>query len=210
MRTDYALLARLQLQSTSDQQDFLRYPPIAAAAPAAMTPEQAANWAYPQPDFTDDEIAFTLCGALLGRVHLSGHLDRMSPHQRDLVAEAVRVYKSIRADLARAMPFWPLGLPRWADSWIALGLRAPGISYVTVWHRGPLGEASGHPGPATAGDPAVATLPIPHLRGQPLIARILYPAGAGAGTRWDARAGALTVSLPRTPSACVLSLEPGR
>jgi alpha-galactosidase len=210
MRTDYALLARLQLQSTSDQQDFLRYPPIAAAAPAAMTPEQAANWAYPQPDFTDDEIAFTLCGAMLGRVHLSGHLDQMSPHQRDLVAEAVRVYKSIRAGLALAMPFWPLGLPRWADSWIALGLRAPGASYLTVWHRGPLGEASGHPGHATAGDPAVATLPISHLRGQPLIARILYPAGAGAGTRWDARAGALTVSLPRTPSACVLSLEPGR
>ena len=27
MRTDYALLSRLQLHSTSDQQDFLRYPP---------------------------------------------------------------------------------------------------------------------------------------------------------------------------------------
>jgi alpha-galactosidase len=91
MRTDYALLARLQLQSTSDQQDFLRYPPIAAAAPAAMTPEQAAIWAYPQPDFTDDEIAFTLCGALLGRVRLSGHLDQMSRQQRALVADAVRV-----------------------------------------------------------------------------------------------------------------------
>ena len=49
MRTDYAMLSRLQLQSTSDQQDFLRYPPIAAAAPAAITPEQAAIWAYPQP-----------------------------------------------------------------------------------------------------------------------------------------------------------------
>ena len=32
MRTDYALLSRLQLQSTSDQQDYRRYPPIAAAA----------------------------------------------------------------------------------------------------------------------------------------------------------------------------------
>jgi hypothetical protein len=57
----------------------------------------------------------------LGRVHLSGHLDQMSCHQRDLVAEAVRVYKNIRADLGLAVPFWPLGLPRWADLWIALG-----------------------------------------------------------------------------------------
>ena len=50
-----------QLQSTSDQQDPLRYPPIAAAAPLSMLPEQAANWAYPQPDMTDEQIAFTLC-----------------------------------------------------------------------------------------------------------------------------------------------------
>jgi hypothetical protein len=88
----------------------------------------------------------------------------------------------------------------------------PGTSYLTVWHRGPLAEASGHPAaapastPAAADDPAVATLALPHLRGQPLTVRILYPSGAGAGIRWDARAGALSVSLPRTPSACVLSL----
>jgi alpha-galactosidase len=196
MRTDYALLARLQVQSTSDQQDFLRYPPIAAAAPAAMTPEQAAVWAYPQPEFTDDEIAFTLCGAMLGRVHLSGHLDQMSRHQRDLVAEAVRVYKTIRAELPLAAPFWPLGLPRWADSWIALGLRGPAASYLTVWHRG------------QAGDPAEVVLPIPHLRGQPLTAAVLYPTASETGISWEAGAGTLAVSLPRTPSACVVSLAP--
>ena len=101
-----------QLQSTSDQQDFLRYPPIAAAAPAAIAPEQAAVWAYPQPDWTDDEIAFTLCSALLGRVHLSGHLDRMSEAQQQRVADAVSVYKGrIRPDLSGSVPFWPLGLP---------------------------------------------------------------------------------------------------
>src|SRR5581483_6920045 len=95
MRTDYALLSRLQLQSTSDQQDHLRYPPIAAAAPTAMTPEQAGIWAYPQPSFSDAEIAFTMCGALLGRVCLSGHLDQMSPAQLELVAAALRVYRRI-------------------------------------------------------------------------------------------------------------------
>ena len=59
------LLSRFQLHSTSDQQDFLRYPPIAAAAPAAIAPEQAAVWAYPQPEWDDDQIAFGLCNALL-------------------------------------------------------------------------------------------------------------------------------------------------
>lgn len=198
MRVDYALLSRMQLQSTSDQQDYLRYPPIAAAAPAAIAPEQAAVWAYPQPEFTADEIAFTMAGALLGRVHLSGHLDRMSSGQRALVAEGIAVYKQIRAEIARSVPFWPLGLPRWEDSWIALGLRAPTTSYLTVWHRGTR--------PGTGGDPPQLTLPVPALRDQPVSASILYPRAAGVAARWNATQGAVIVTMPRTPSACVLSL----
>ena len=199
MRMDYALLSRLQLQSTSDQQDYLRFAPIAAAAPAAVTPEQTANWAYPQPEFTDDEIAFTLVGALLGRVHLSGHLDRMSPKQHALVTAAINAYKDIRADLAVAVPFWPLGLPRWTDSWIALGMRAPAASYLSVWHRGPFG-ADGQDEPESP----ELTLSLPHLRGQQINARALYP--DDVETSWESTSGELTVALPRTPSACVISL----
>jgi alpha-galactosidase len=136
----------------------------------------------------------------------------MSRQQRDLVAEGVRVYKDIRAELPQAVPFWPLGLPRWDDSWSALGLRLPGASYVTVWHRGPLGVAiadhTGNAEPTGNADPTETLLPIPHLRGQAVTARILYPAAAGDCLTWDAGAGTLIVSLPRTPSACVLSLKP--
>ena len=100
MRADYALLARLQLQSTSDQQNHLRYPPIAAAAPAGIAPEQAAVWAYPQPGFTDDEIAFTMASAMLSRIHLSGHLDRMSRRQLPWSPTASRF-------TSRSAPAWP-------------------------------------------------------------------------------------------------------
>jgi alpha-galactosidase len=192
MRADYAMLSRLQLQSTSDQQDYLRYAPIAAAAPATIAPEQAAIWAYPQPSFTDDEIAFTLCTALLGRVHLSGHLDQMSPQQRGLVAAAVAVYKGLRADLAEAVPFWPLGLPGWEDPVIALGMRAPGASYVVVWRRG--------------GDAERIALPVPGLAGG--APEVLFPAGAGAAAGWRAEAE-LVVTLPRAPSACLIRLPSG-
>ena len=198
MRTDYALLSRMQLQSTSDQQEYLRYPPIAAAAPAAIAPEQAAVWAYPQPEFTDDEIAFTMATALLGRVHLSGHLDRMTAPQRELVAEAVRVYQeSLRPTIAGAVPFWPLGLPRWDDPWIVLGLRAPGVSHLTAWRRGPQ--------PGT--DEHQVTFPVPHLHGVRVNVQVLYPRHAGAEATWNETAGTLTVTLPRVPSACVLRLE---
>jgi alpha-galactosidase len=201
MRIDYANLSHVQLQSTSDQQDYLRYPPIAAAAPAAIAPEQAAVWAYPQPAFTDDEIAFTLCGAMLGRIHLSGHIDQMSQRQRSLVADAVRVYKAIRADVALAVPFWPLGLPGWTDSWLALGLRAPDATYVAAWRRGPLDGSPDDDGAA------LMTLAVPQLRG--------VPADLGGGLawiqhlrrRWHAADGELAVVLPRSPSACVLTLR---
>jgi alpha-galactosidase len=192
-RADYALLARMQLQSTSDQQDPYRYAPIAAAAPASIAPEQAASWAYPQPEHTDDEIAFTLCNALLGRVHLSGYLNHMSPEQRAVVAEAVSVYKRIRADIPAALPFWPLGLPGWTDPWVALGLRSAATTYLTLWRRD--------------SEDSDRTLTIPHLRGHDVSVSTLFPSDGDATTRWDARSGELTVRLPRQYTACVIALS---
>jgi alpha-galactosidase len=214
MRADYAMLARLQLQSTSDQQDLLRYPAISAAAPAAMTPEQAGIWAYPQPELTPEQNAFTLCGALLGRVHLSGHLDQMAPDQRRLVADAVGVYKAIRADLAEATPFWPLGLPGWDDSWVALGLRTAERSYVLVWRRGPQAPAgapvASHwpalPGRDVPGDPEQARLPVPHLAGWPVRSEVLFPDSYVTRQQWDPDRAELVVALPAPPAACLVRL----
>nr|WP_257003595.1 alpha-galactosidase [Streptomyces sp. SA15] len=193
MRMDGATLAVAQLQSTSDQQDPLRYPAIAAAAPTAVPPEQGAVWAYPQPAFDDDLITFTLGGALLGRIHLSGHLDRMSEHQLGLVRDAVGAYRAIRGDLQKAVPFWPLGLPGWTDEWLALGMRVPdGPSYVSVWRRG--GESELH-------------VPVEHL-GDEVCAEILHPSAATAGAAvWDGNG--LRVSLPRTPGVLLIRLTSG-
>ncbi|MDQ0688313.1 alpha-galactosidase [Streptomyces achromogenes] len=190
LRMDYAQLAVAQLQSTSDQQDFLRYPPIAAAAATAVTPEQAAVWAYPQPEHSLDEIAFTLTGALLGRVHLSGFLDLMDDDRFALVRSAIGVYKDIRPRIAAAHPFWPLGLPGWEDSWLAHGLRGPESTFLTVWRRGPGGERR--------------ALSLPHLRGVGPVPEVLYPHPSDATARWDADAGILTVHLPRPDTAVLL------
>ncbi|MBC2900254.1 glycoside hydrolase family 36 protein [Streptomyces cupreus] len=190
MRMDGATLAVTQLQSTSDQQDPLRYPPIAAAAPTAVPPEQGAVWAYPQPEFDDDLIAFTLGSALLGRIHLSGHLNRMAEPQLALVRDAVATYKSIRGDLARSLPFWPLGLPGWTDEWLALGLRTEHTAYVSVWRRG---------------GPAELRLPIAYLAGRTVRPDILHPARPGAGSAdWDGTA--LRVSVPHTPGVLLIRL----
>ncbi len=195
MRMDYALLARLQLQSTSDQQNPLLYPPIAAAAPMAVLPEQAANWAYPQPEMSDEQIAFTVTTGLLGRLYLSGHLNRMTADQFTLVRDGVDAYRELRPGLAASVPFWPLGLPGWTDGWIALGLRTEGDSVLAVWRR--------------PGADAVAELPLPHVRGTTPEIDVLYPRRLPAWPHaWDADAGVLRVdAAAAAPAARVFRLR---
>ncbi|WP_211228569.1 glycoside hydrolase family 36 protein [Glycomyces tenuis] len=136
MRADYSLLSATHLQSTSDQQDFRLYPPVAAAAPATILPEQCGNWAYPHADMSDEETAFTLATGLAGRLYLSGFLHELRPAQAALVREAVEVHKRIRERLPRAVPFWPLGLPGWDDAALCLGLdTGDGRALLVVWDR---------------------------------------------------------------------------
>ena len=181
MRADPAVLQRFALQSTSDQQDFSRYPPIAAAAPLSYPPEQAGSWAYPQPEMTDEEASFTLVTSLLGSFYLSGHLDRMTASQRARVAEAVAVAKRLRPDIGRSRPHWPLGLPGWTDEVVALGLSTPESDLVSVWCRAP-GERT-------------VELALPHLAGRQVDVETIFPRDLPAwGTRWDAETGTLALT----------------
>lgn len=185
MRMDHALLSRLQLQSTSDQQNLDRYAPIAASAPTAVTPEQNAVWAYPQPEDSLDEVAFTMASALLGRVHLSGKIADLEPEARALVHEAMAVYKAIRADLPQAVPSWPLGLPAWDDEWLVLAMSASATTYLVVWRRG--GEDT-------------VKVPVPRLSD----VELLYPAASPAS--WHVDTSELVLILPTAPSAVLFRL----
>lgn len=187
MRMDYAMLSRLHLQSTSDQQNPLLYPPIAAAAPASVLPEQAGNWAYAQPEMTREEAAFTLATGVLGRLYLSGHLDRMAPGQLALVREAVEVHRALREEIASAVPFWPLGLAGPRRPWTALGLVLDGGDcLLTLWRL---------PGAAPQ-----AAVPVPPLRQAGATPEVLFPsAGQEWSLDWDAGAGVLRVTAPAAP-----------
>jgi alpha-galactosidase len=203
MRMDFALLSRLQLQSTSDQQDYLKYPPIAASAPLAMLPEQAASWAYPQPGMTEEQIAFCLCTAMLGRYFLSGYLNRMSAPQLALVTEAVAAHKAIREEIRGAVPVWPLGLPGWDSPWIAMGLRQPlgdESILLTIWSR-------------TRGD-CETVLELPSLRGRALLqVDVIFPrALAPWEFSWDPLSGRLSVRAdPGEPGAArTIRIRPQR
>ncbi|MFF9563891.1 glycoside hydrolase family 36 protein [Leifsonia sp. NPDC014704] len=135
MRADYNLLAVTQLQSTTDQQDFRLYPPVAASAPATIVPEQCGNWAYPAVEMSAEEVQFTLITGLSGRLYLSGFLHDLEITARALVARAVAVHKAWRPWLSRSEPFWPLGFPAWDDESVCLGLTDGTVTRVFVWDR---------------------------------------------------------------------------
>jgi len=193
MRMDYALLSRCSIQSTSDQEDYARYARIAASAPTAVTPEQAAVWSYPLEDGDERETAFNMVNALLLRVHQSGHLARLSPRRKALVKEALDYYKTIRRDIRDALPFWPLGLPTPQDAWISLGLRCGDRRYVAVWR---LDSAS----PRTS-------LTLPDLAGRDAEVRRAYPREADGRWTWEPASGRLAVEFPQPRSAALFEIR---
>lgn len=136
MRQDFAQLERFDLQSTSDQQDFRLYPPIAAGAPIMVDREQAGNWAYPQAEMSMEEIAFTMVTGLSGRLYLSGFLDRLDDDQAALVREGCRLYRERAQAMEASTAFWPCGLPGWSDDAVSLGWLTSDEVEVVVWWRG--------------------------------------------------------------------------
>ncbi|KAJ4525133.1 hypothetical protein HRR83_000799 [Exophiala dermatitidis] len=193
-RLDYAMLGTHSLQSTSDQQDPVRYGSIAAAAPTAVTPEQSAVWAYPQPVWDDETNALTVVNSLLGRIHLSGRLDLLSPSQLDLITTGMNVYKDIRGQLAEALPFWPIGLPKWEDDWHSLGLTTTkGDVLLAVWHLKGSQKLS---------------LPIAPLKeASDVSVELLYPAQFETQASWNGKEGTLDVQFPAVVSARLFRLR---
>ncbi|MFE0930419.1 alpha-galactosidase [Streptomyces mutabilis] len=191
MRVDHATLARVPVQSLTDQQDARLIAAIAAAAPACVPPEQGAVWAYPDREQTDAEIAFTMISSMLGRIHLSGRLDLLDAHQLGEVARAVAVYRTYRHRLPDAVPSWPLGLPGWRDEWLALALDLGTERLLAVWRRG--------------ADTSVKEIRIPAGFGE---VHTLHSASGSCSAVRGPAGDTLHVTLPEPWSAVLLRLTP--
>ncbi|MPY55909.1 alpha-galactosidase [Streptomyces spongiae] len=191
-RTDHATLSRLPIHSVTDQQDFRLLPAIAAAAPTAVTPEQGAIWAYPLAEHTEAELGMVLVSAMLGRVHLSGRPDQLTPGQAVVVRRAVETYKTYRHLLPNARPHWPLGLPGWRDGWLALALSTDdGTTLLALWRRD--------------GAPESVTLPLPWVTATDEAPRVLFTAGPRPTCAWDGQGRVLGARLPAERSAVLLA-----
>lgn len=153
LRMDYAMLSRCSIQSTSDQDDYLKYAVIAANAASAVTPEQAAVWTYPKyheesqepemkkasEELLREETIFNMVNAMLLRIHQSGNLAQLDHTRKELVKEGIQVYKQIRKDISNFLPFWPDKQMSYQSEFGAFGLEEPlkkgKKSYLAVWKR---------------------------------------------------------------------------
>jgi len=185
-RMDYAMLSLLQIQSMTDQEDYLKLPAILVGASAAVLPEQLAIWSYPLANADTDQASFNMVTAMLCRIHQSGRLDSLSEEAWKQVAEAIKVYKEVlRKNISEAVPFYPLGLTDVtnANAPVALGMRAPAQTLMGVWRID---------GPATA--------KVPWTYGK---ARLLYP--TDLGIKLAAAEGILHIEFPRSHMACLVT-----
>ncbi|CAM3477200.1 MULTISPECIES: glycoside hydrolase family 36 protein [Saccharibacillus] len=192
LRMDYALLSRHSIQSTSDQTDYLKNAVIAAASASAVTPEQAAVWSYPLRTGSREEVVMNMVNTLLLRIHQSGHLAEISDDRFELIREAIAYYKTIRQDLKRCRPFWPLGLPTFGDGWMAFGMQGAERTYLAVWRMG---------GAESIG------IPLEHFGDNEVKFRQAYPNEADSAVEWDAALRELRVTLTHPVSARLYELD---
>lgn len=191
LRADYANLSLNTLQSTSDQMDYRLTAIIAAASASAVTPEQAAVWSYPLSTSSIEETICNMVNALLSRVHQSGEIGNLSAEQLALVKEGIAVYKTLREDIPRSLPFWPLGLPRFGTEWAAYGLENDQCSYLAIWRL--RGENP--------------TLSLPRLFPRRSQVEVVYPATLPTDWKIEEASGDFSITLPQLYSARLLRAE---
>lgn len=185
---DYAMLSRLQIESSSDQGDYRRYPSITTGSTAGVLPEQSGIWSYPKKDSNADQASFNMVNAMLCRIHQSGDLTAVAPESFAQVSTGIQIYKSqIRRHIPNSVPFYPLGMPDMTDlrSPVSLGIKSPHASLIAVWRL----EGSGR-------------IQIPAAAGN---VRLVYPTDSGITV--ERTGNALTVAFPREYMACIAALD---
>ena len=193
MRMDYAMLARHSIQSTSDQTDYLNYASIATNAPTAVTPEQAAIWSYPIEGADEEQIIFNCVNACLMRIHQSGNMELLSEEKKNIVRQGLAFYKGIREEIPKSLPFWPLGLAKEGDDWMALGMDAAERKLLAVWRIG--GAES-------------CEIPLAKYIGKELQVIVAFPQiDQKCKMEWNKESGMLKVTLPKEKMARILELN---
>ncbi len=92
-RHEPSMLGRCAMSSFSDAHELREIPIIAANLQRLMLPRQCQVWAVLRTADSERRMIYSLAAGFLGRLCLSGEIDRLSEGQRDLVRRAVGLYQ---------------------------------------------------------------------------------------------------------------------
>ena len=100
--------------------------------------------------------------------------------------KGVEIYKTIRADIRKAVPFYPYGLSKYGDGWLCLGLKAEKEEYISVSRMD--------------GEESKICIPVKGNKTE-----ILYPSDLGAEIEYVN--GNVIVSLPEKYNAVLIKVK---
>lgn len=219
MRADYGILSHAHMVSSSDQEDYTKYPSIIGGMLAAVLPEQNGIWAYPypllvshhdHPEWLDDkeyrnsmqdgeQTIFNMINGLCGNLYVSGRVDKADDLNLFLIKEAITLYRAERTHIRNSSPIWPLGFKAVNDStgWNSVGLASMDNTRVllAVWRL----ESEG----------STIRLPISGWENCSVEVKQLYPEADPyqVVNNYDLVDGALTVNLPNRNQARFFELK---
>lgn len=91
-RLEPSMMALASQASFSDAHECVSIPIIAANLHRLIHPAQSQIWAVLREKDSEDRLYYSLVNTLLGRMCLSGDVDRLAPWQNAIVDEAIRFY----------------------------------------------------------------------------------------------------------------------
>ncbi len=107
-RLEPSMLARTAMSSFSDSHELVEIPIIAANLHRLLLPRQNQIWAVLHPQDSLQRVAYSLTATFLGRICLSGGIEKLPEESWRLVREAIALY-------AKAAPVIKYGISRRFD-----------------------------------------------------------------------------------------------
>lgn len=161
MRSNHGTLRHFNIESTSDQENYVAYTSILTGSLALMPPEKAGIWCYPYPlgfddreeleiaadkleDFADGEqTIFNVVNGFMGAMYLSGKIHQADEYNLALLKEGIALYKEWREFIKNACPIFPRGMIRLSDrTYNVVGLvdEERGKGLLAVWNLSDKGQ----------------------------------------------------------------------
>ena len=158
MRSDYGALSHFDIQSLTDQEDFVMNHAITVGSLLNILPEHMGVWSYPIPldyenlktpevldkkeylqRFADGEqTVFNIANGMLGNLYLSGRIDKADALNFSLIQDGVKYYLNNKKELFNAIPQLLTELPALGrnNEFSAILLKGENKSFLFVFRLG--------------------------------------------------------------------------